>query len=65
MADPAYIEALQAERAYVTRIATRTHALRQLLTEFDPQPGDAYMDYHGLLQRAEAVIATALTDAEG
>ena len=65
MADPANIEAIQAERAQVTTLATRSYALRRLLAEFAPQPDDAQLDYRGLLQRAEAVIATALTHAEG
>lgn len=57
---PAHIEAIQAAKAEEARVILHALAVHHLLAVLDPQPGDATLDYRGLLQRAENVIAKAL-----
>lgn len=65
MADPANIEALQAQRGQASREANRRAVLQRLLVEFAPQPDNPTLDYRGLLQRAQAAIAKELAEQEG
>jgi hypothetical protein len=60
MADPTNIEALHATHVQAARQAVQHQMVRRLLDMLDPQPGDAHLDYRGLLQRVQTVIATEL-----
>jgi hypothetical protein len=55
------IESVQEDLRQQGSRIVRTAALRRLLAEFDPQNTDATLDYAGLLQRAQSVLAKEVT----